>query len=920
MAFIELVGRDKELKALHDRLKVFLDHGEKRQALWLHVLGEHGIGKTRLLDELLYAARNIWNLHCLKAHDSCIGQFPFGAASSALASDLSISFWESEYAKKEKLESRLAALASLKLPTEVFQAETILPVFGQLLGINYQVEFSTGISRPGKGKLLVFNAFRRYLQAVRAGGSSLERPRITVLWFDDLERCDNLSLELLVHLVQKKENLWPLVLLSSSCNSFSGKLDYLSEFQEFSLGPLSKLSKKKIVHILEAGAPSTSLSPQLEKALIYGSPGNPQVLLETFRLLTEKSADKDAWERKKGLVTMLESKSRALEVIDLPGCLRERLRRLDQRGRAVLQTVAVLGDYCSFELLSGLLSRTGYQLRNLEELLQGLIDEGFLEDGRGGNAGKTIRLSCPLAYDIILDSVPAERLTSLKQHGAELFHERMEEDGRDLVFAAGDFLINSYFLKEDWAVDILSRSGDRLFALEDYLMSVQVYEEAVARFGLECAEENENLTPETAERLSMLLVKTGSALLNAGRIKKAFGSLTAALLIARSHNLVKSRVEACLQVGEIMLLRGDWTGAERFFEEGRQVSLGVGRQSLAIRCLNAYGTVKIRREEFSLAEKIFREALELSRKENDPDLKLEVLLNLGYIHQQSEELEQADKIYTEALDTARQRRDETAAVTALSNLGRIRYGRGRIEEALELFHQALEALRNSGDLQQTGNWLGYIGSVYYAMEEYETAIDYYRQALSLAQKTANLRNQGIWLANLGNAHYEIKEIGKALEFYLQALDYAREEQDYSYVSTLLSTIGVYYYNLKQYETARRYFSESLALALEIGNLPITVQNILYRGAISAYLGDESAAMRALDEGKALAVENEMAEHQAVAELFRAQIALHAQRMEEARALCRKAAGIAENTGNKKLIAEIERAFAACREKGGEDRH
>ena len=919
MRDLGLIGRDKELKALNDRLKDFLESDRKKQALWLHVFGEEGIGKTRLIEELLFFAQALGSLHCLRVHDYCLAQFPFGAVSSALCSELGISFWESEYSKKEKLESRLASLSSLNLPSEIFQAETILPVFGQLLGITYPVEFSTGVSRRGKGKLLVFNALRRYIQALRAGsGGGNKSPELTVLWFDDLERIDHLSLELLVYLVQKKESLWPLLILTSSRFSYGSMLDYLEEFHEFSLGRLSRLSRKKILAKLETVSGSGALASQLQKILINCTPGNPQLLIESYQLVSEKPSEPGELKRKKGVIAALESKSRALDVIDLPRIMRERLQPLESRKRAVLQAVAVLGAHSSLELVSGLLSRVGYPPESLEELLESLTTDGFLQDRSNAGADGSIRLSCALAYDILLDSIPADRLTALKQQCAEMIYGISEEEGRDMVFFLGELLTGAYLLKMNWAVELLDTCGDRRYDLDDYEGAVRLYNEAVSRLGLECAEQDSDMFAESAEKLNLMLIKVSKAQLGAGRMKEAFGTLTAALGLARHGTSFKPRVEACLELGEIMLQRGDWTGAERFFQEGHSAALDSGDENLIATCLVASGKLKVRKEDYKQARKAFSEALKLSARDKSPDRRLEILLNLGYIHQQTGKLKRAAELYNESLELARLRHDDTAAVTALSNLGRIKYEQDKLEEALDLFHQALKGLQNSGDLLQTGNWLGYIGSVYFAMEEYETAIDYYRQALSLAQRTGNLRNQGIWLANLGNAHYEIKEVGKALDYYLRALEFAREDQDYSYVSTLLSTIGVYYYNLKQYEMASRYFDESLNLAREIDNLPITVQNILYRGSIMACQGDEKGARRTLDEGEALAREQGMDEHLAVAELFRAQADIQNERLEAARAHCEKAAEIAKPTRNKKLIAEIERAMAACKEKRQDD--
>jgi tetratricopeptide (TPR) repeat protein len=911
MKNLELIGREKELKILRDLTAVFIEKRQSRQALWLHVFGEDGIGKTRLLEELVLNIQSLADFHIITNHNSAVVQFPFGAFAQALSRDLNLSLWENEYTKKEKLESRLALFSNFKLPPELLQIEKTLPVLGRLAGINYPAQVSNHLIRRGRGKLGVFTAIARYLAALRHGRRGEVSPEPILLWFEDLERMDKLSLELLIHLVQKKESLWPLLVISSSRSSYAAELAFLPEFNQFSLGSLSRLSRKKIIQALEADSSSASLTQQLQQLLIEGTPGNARLLCEAYGLLAGHAERDSCQETVSGLIGALEAKTRALDTLELNTVIRERLDRLDHRMRAILQSVALLGAYCSPELLSSLLSRVGYPLNDLEERLERLVAGGFIAGGSGHSAGRTICLSYPLLAELLIESIPNDRLPGMHQQTAELLWQAMEEEDRDSVFTVGEHLREAYFLKEDWAVAAITRCGDRLYNLEDYTGATLAFDEATARLGLECSEQGIHLPPEKSASFTTLMIKAGKARLGDGRDKEAFSALTAALQIAAGRQLVEPMVEACLELGEIMILRGDWSGAERFYEQGCEAAREAGEDNLAAACLSALGDIKIRREDYSNAETFFRQALDLSSDQNAAQYKLDSLLNLGYIYQRTGNLERAEDFYGQALENSDKQEDEAAAITALSNLGRIKYEKESIDEALDYFHRALERLRVSADIQQIGNWLGYIGSIYYSMEEFETAIDYYHQALSLAERSGKVRNQGIWLANLGNAYYEIKEISKALEFYLSALELAREEQDYSYVCTLLSTIGVYYYNLKQYDPAWHYFKDSLSIATEIGNLPITVQNILYRGTILAARGDEQKALSTIDEGEALATEHNMPDHQAVAQLFRGHIALTASRSDDAREHCKKAAELAANTGNRKLIAEIERALAAC---------
>ncbi|MBN2289190.1 MAG: tetratricopeptide repeat protein [Candidatus Glassbacteria bacterium] len=911
MRNLELIGREKELKILRDLTAVFLENRESRQALWLHVFGEDGIGKTRLLEELVLSIQALSDFHIFTNRYSPPVGYPFGAAAMAVSHDFEIALWESEYTKKEKLESHLALLGRFRLPPELLQIDRTLPVLGRLVGIDYPAKTGGRSMRRGQGKLNIFAAVGRYLAALRHGRRGPGSPEPVLLWFEDLDRMDRLSLELLVHLVQKKDALWPLVLITSSRSSIASELAYLPEFNQFSLGSLSRLSRKKIIQALEAASPSSRLSSQLQQLLIEGTPGNARLLCEAYRLLSSITGRDSRQETRSGLIGALEAKTRALDTLDLNSVIHERLDRLEHRMRAILQSVALLGPYSSLELLASMLSRIGYPLDDLEDRLDRLAAEGFLRDGAGRETGRTICLSYPLLAELLTESVPGDRLTGMHQQAAELLWQSMEENDHDYVFAVGEHLTDAYFLKEDWAVEAITRCGDRLYSFEDYAGAARAYDEAAARQGLECAEEGTVLSAQKCESFTMLMIKAGKARLGDGRDKEAFSALTAALQIASSRGLVCPQVEACLELGEIMVQRGDWSGAERFYEQGHQTAVSAGELDLAAACLIALGTVEIRREDFTRAETFLKQALELGREAGPAEQRLDALLNLGYIYQCTGSLEQAESFYGQVLETARVQEDETAAVTALSNLGRIKYEQENIDEALDFFHRALERLRASADIQQIGNWLGYIGSIYFSTEEFETAIDYYHQALCLAERSGQTRNQGVWLANLGNAYYEIKEVSKALEYYLQALELAREEQDYSYVCTLLSTIGVYYYNLRQYDRAWHYFKDSLSIAMEIGNLPISVQNILYRGSILAARGDEKAALSTLAEGEALASEHNMADHQAVAQLFRGHIALQASDPKSARAHCEKAAGIAAGTGNRKLIAEIERAIAAC---------
>ena len=915
---IELIGREKELKNLKDRLDSFLESAGRDQAIWINVYGEPGIGKSRLLSELVDSVQSERPLMLFSNRGLPLFNQAYGSIVSALAADIELRLWEKEYVKKEKLESRLVRLAENSPGLrEKGLLDVILYHVGGLLGISYG-DPGTGFQyRLGGRKQEIFRAVRNYLNLLRPVSELVENGQHSlplIIWIEDIDRADKLSCELLVNLVQKKDSLQPLIILSSSTSAVSGMVSALNEFQQYSLGEISKLSRKKILNSLDEDESYPSIGSSGEDLIAEGAPGVPGLVYQAYLILAEQKKDKSAEGKAhhQQLMNVLKSRTRALNALDLSYLYKARLDNLDHLGRTIMQCIALLGPFCSREMLAALLTRTGYSSSGLEQHLEELEARQFIAVDRYHRGAELIRIVSNQLSGITVNAVPPDRVSAVHHVIAELMRDSAEDNVTGLTIELGFHLMNSYFLKEDWAVEYLSAAGDRLIQLEDFSMAAAVYEEAGARLGLECAEGSEIVAGARGEKFCGLMVDSGRALLGGAKVKEAFSRLLSVLQLARDHSFDKPRAKACLYLGDIMLRRGDWNGAQRFFDEGAECAIRIGDSTLEASCLNSLVAIHLRREDFHSAREVTGKILEILEDQQKTDLALDSMLNMAYIHQRLGDSDKALELYDRILELSAIAGREPSAVTALSNTGRIKFDRGLIHEAMECFHRALELLREYGDIQQTANWLGYIGSIYYSMDEYETAIDYYKQALKLSEISGDTRSRGVWLANLGNAYYEIKEVTRALNYYLNALNLAREEQDYSYVSTLMSTIGVYYFNLRQYEQAKNYFNESLSLASDIGNLPISVQNILYRGAILAAQGDMEAAGQALDEGQKLAENNSMVEHQAVAQLFRGQLELSLGNIDQAAEHCRKAAEFSAPGNNSRLKIEIEKALRATR--------
>jgi len=198
---LRLVGRDPELGLSRAALKLGID---ERRTLLLNVVGESGVGKSRLIDELLDTLDDIGAGSTAVLEGVCA---PYGESNvwspiaTAVAGHLG---FDPALSVDELREHALGKVALLLAADGITpEVERAVEVFLHLLGHESAIDAVDVITRRD----MVHRAITRVVEMRAAKGP-------LVLWIDDLHWADQVVVELIEHLIGTVQRL-PFVLVTS---------------------------------------------------------------------------------------------------------------------------------------------------------------------------------------------------------------------------------------------------------------------------------------------------------------------------------------------------------------------------------------------------------------------------------------------------------------------------------------------------------------------------------------------------------------------------------------------------------------------------------------------------------------------------------------------------------------------------------
>jgi predicted ATPase/class 3 adenylate cyclase len=300
-----MVGRDAELEQL---TRALAEAVEKRRCRLVTVVGEAGVGKSRLIDEFVRsveAEASFLRGRCL----------PYGDG---------ITFWPLAEAFRQAsgiVERDTTEAAREKLTALTGDAEVEERV-AAVIGLS-PASFPAPELTWGARKLL----------------EGLARSRPLLVLFEDIHWAESTFLELIEHLVGSTDDA-PILVVCSTRHELVERLPDWSTAQGSARIELERLSEEQTSAVAEALLGGTGLDERIRARIVDAAQGNPLFVEQLLSMLVDE-----------GLIRFESGRWQAtsdIEAVSVPptiqALLAARLDRLDADERTVIEPAAVIGQ------------------------------------------------------------------------------------------------------------------------------------------------------------------------------------------------------------------------------------------------------------------------------------------------------------------------------------------------------------------------------------------------------------------------------------------------------------------------------------------------------------------------------------------------------------------------------------------------
>ncbi|MBN1484197.1 MAG: tetratricopeptide repeat protein [Chloroflexia bacterium] len=725
-----LLGRDEELQHLQEAFQALWEEGR----CWIvTIVGEAGLGKSRLLDEFdLWAERSPRPYLKFRAQPGG-AYLPYALLRNLFAYAHHIRESDPPELARHKLARGIAG------PIQEVDAMEYVHLIGHLLG------FQTGLGPQPTSPLDETDRLRdQALLAISDYWQALSTQQPLLILLEDLHRADESSLQAIKRLAEGLADR-PILVVCTARPAFLQRDPHWEQAGEttqallrtaqgspwYSRLDLSPLTDQDSRHLFESRLNALN-RPGEDKitAILAQARGNPLYLEEIARLIVEQG-------------TSPQPIPPSLEEV-----VQARFDHLPADQQDVLQRAAVLG----LTFWSQVLEFPGQEHAPVDSVLAALEQRDLIRRQEGSILrGQT-------EYVFKHGQIRQAAWQALSPELARRYHTRaarwlMEQNEERANTYAGLWAEHMDQARQPGlAAKYLSQAGEQ---------AARVYAFREAQIFLERA--LASLPRQSSARIP-LLMQAGNALYRLRNYAGARRRLEESLALARQADRSDEIIEVLFLLGLIAREQGDFDESRQWLEEGLKLNRQLGRRAGEAQNLLDLGWLEYRLGNYEQARSYLDQGLAVSQEIGDQGLLALAYNGLATVATREHAPEAAHKFLLQSLELYRGLGDHRGTAAVLNNLGVLAWSQQDYPTARDYYEQALDLFEKLHHPQNTANTLANLGLVAVVQEDYDRAKSYFYRALRGA--TAG-RVTPIVLESLGGLASILARTGRmerALEF------------------------------------------------------------------------------------------------------------------------------------------------------------
>lgn len=271
------------------------------------------------------------------------------------------------------------------------------------------------------------------------------------------------------------------------------------------------------------------------------------------------------------------------------------------------------------------------------------------------------------------------------------------------------------------------------------------------------------------------------------------------------------KVRISMLIGNLYLDLGLWNNSIKYYEDALRVAQKTGNDTIEVKALISLGLSKLHAGNNKEAEKNYIKAAEIAGKRDDMQNMGEIQRGLGYVHWRKGENDDAIEHYNQSISYSRNAGDSSSMAKTFIELGNVYNNWGQNEKAIEYYIKSISEMEKLNDYFELARAYNNIGDTYLHMKEWDKAIESLEKCRLASEKIGN-RNIVAWaMFNSAEALANIGELDKAENYCINVMNICESQDDKIGMNGIFRCLGITYRFKKMWDKAVENINKSIVI-------------------------------------------------------------------------------------------------------------